>query len=389
MRKGIICTLAILLMLAGVVSMASAALNNVTNPTQKGSLMVFPKVEVSTFRDTIIQINNDHQSNIVVKCYWADADQFTQNFTFKMTGNQPVWFSAKTGKGSATIFSDNEGGVRPFHGDSRGGYLQCWAANKALNKALAFNHLYGKATIVDFTPPTIITPVETDILVITATAWEYNSFNFQAIDVPQRKQVGSGNVLPLTGVPGAYDACPDYLVGDFWAQGAAMVFNNDNTAPTLSLGTGVTLWACNQDVTIDNSPTSLVVNAIAFDENENAYTRYRLISNCWIDTTLTGDRPFDLTQDQPNAVGAIEVPQTFLFQPAGGAFQTAFGRVRFDSSEPIIGLQWTRFLKTFPADDVLAIPDTAQVFEVGSHLNQAGSSAGAILWDLQPPVQTR
>lgn len=413
MRKVIVFTLAIMLVLTGVVSLASAADPVAANQAKKGSLLVFPKVEVSTFRDTIIEINNDWTSGTTVKCYWTNNEQKSFNFSFRITRNQPVYFSAKTGRGSETIFSDDEGGVRPFVGDETGGFLTCWASNAALNKAQQFDQLYGKATIVDFTPPSIQTFGETEFLLIQSLAWEYNAFAFQVAPkangekVKLRAQVGENvsdivGKFELSGQPEAFTACQDYLVGDLVAEGARMIINEQ---PVTSLGTGITLWSCNQHLEQGGAVTPFAVQAIGFDENENAYTGWAIDGNCWIDHTLVDHVALPVlifpgtdgnvivveNSDQPNTLSTIRdsVKPTYRFRSAGGSFQTTKGRIRFQSEQPMIGLQWTRFFNLFPEDVEAALPATIQVFEVGSQLTGAGTAAGTIFWDIQPKVQNR
>ncbi len=53
-KKAVFFSLAVVWLLVGVTTMASAA-QNVGNTSQKGSVLIFPKIDVTPGRDTIIQ----------------------------------------------------------------------------------------------------------------------------------------------------------------------------------------------------------------------------------------------------------------------------------------------------------------------------------------------
>ena len=146
-RRGMFIALAIVLVIAGMVNVASAA-QNVANTNQKGSLLIWPKIVVqshenffSGFVDTIIFIGNDYSQDVWVKCYWVDQNQTIEDFMFRLTPNQPVSFSASgSGLGGMT--------VPPFVTDgTAAGELKCWAVNAAGDQQISFNHLYGSAWI--------------------------------------------------------------------------------------------------------------------------------------------------------------------------------------------------------------------------------------------------
>ncbi len=57
-KKTLVFSLAVVWLLVGACTIASAA-QNVGNASQKGSVLIFPKIDVTQGRDTIIQISND------------------------------------------------------------------------------------------------------------------------------------------------------------------------------------------------------------------------------------------------------------------------------------------------------------------------------------------
>ena len=85
MKRTVYVAFAILFLLAGLSSVALAA-QNVTNPSQKGSLVVLPKIVVerdlrdNVVTDTVVTIVNDYTNFVDIKCYWVDQDQNYSGF---------------------------------------------------------------------------------------------------------------------------------------------------------------------------------------------------------------------------------------------------------------------------------------------------------------------
>ena len=84
LRKIALVALAIVLVFA-MVTMASAKQNVATTST-KGSLLVFPKIEVYSpdgdvpLVDTYISIGNDSSTPVSIECYWMDNNQTIEDF---------------------------------------------------------------------------------------------------------------------------------------------------------------------------------------------------------------------------------------------------------------------------------------------------------------------
>ncbi len=142
LKKVLFFALAITLVTVGFASAAS----NVANTSQKGSLLIFPKIvtfisseTVRPVLDTFISIGNDYYTDVWVKCYWVNEYQDIEDFMFRLTPNQPIVFSALYG-------GDPQGFVTvpPFYGK---GELKCWAVNAAGDQQISFNHLYGYAVL--------------------------------------------------------------------------------------------------------------------------------------------------------------------------------------------------------------------------------------------------
>ncbi len=280
-KKTVVFSLAVALMLMGLCSIASAA-QNVTNVSQKGSLLIFPKIDTSmidntgpfpVYRDTIVMIGNDYYTEQWIKCYWVNQDQQIQDFMFRLTPNQPVWFRASdgTGSGSADDPSVSAGITVPpfFPGDYEVGELKCWAVDPSGANQVAFNHLYGNAMIFD---------------TLHAAAFEYNAWAFTARGVAQGAPVGTGGTLVLSGANLAYDACPQYLLFNFFAIGSSIDLDGGGSATFAE--TDLTLVPCFQDLRQDRVPTCTKAKFDIWNENETKYTgAYRCIK-CWFEGYL-------------------------------------------------------------------------------------------------------
>jgi hypothetical protein len=272
-RKAVFFSLVMVFVLAGLVSMASAA-QNVANTTQKGSLLIFPKImaipsvaegaaplkgpggigqDELAFANTYIFIANDYYQEVWVKCYWVDEDQQIEDFQFRLTPNQPIVFGALQGLGDFVT-------VPPFVGL---GELKCWAVNAAGDQQIAFNHLYGNA------------------LILTEEAGVvYNAYSFTARGVAQGAVVGTGGNLKLTGNSGDYDACPQYLVTNFVPSFV------DETNEDRAIRPDLTLVPCKQDLRQDRVPTCTKAKFDIWNENETKYTGAYQCFKCWYEGML-------------------------------------------------------------------------------------------------------
>lgn len=264
-------------------------LGNVTSTSKKGSLLVFAEIFTAGVagEDTIITIANDYPDAVSVKCYWMDVFQQHQDFVFTLTAYQPVWFSAQTGKGSIDVppFGFPEGINR--------GELKCWAVKEfrdpnnpgcTIENQISWNHLYGSALKIS-TPG-----------IYPAYAYEYNAFAFAARNVTQ----GSPVITPPDTTPGnltlngdstlaGYDACPSYLVFNFFAYdpptsgGGLGAYGKD----TLSFWANhLALAPCRQDLRQDSNPVCSKVKFDIWNENEWKLTGAYQCIKCWFEGYL-------------------------------------------------------------------------------------------------------
>ena len=276
MSKALVSVLALMLVLIGYGAFATAA-QNVANVSQKGSLLIFPKIDTSpvgtnsydetVFHDTIVTIGNDNTQEVWLKCFWVNQDQLTADFMFRITPNQPIWFRASDGLG--TGWFDDTPSVHPinvppfFPGDNATGELKCWAVDAGDQTQVVFNHLYGSAFVFD--------PIHN-------AAYQYNAWSFYA------RNAGTPGTLVLDGA-NYYDACPQYLLFNFFSKGSELAFPNSGGNAAF-INSDLTLVPCHQDLRQDRTPTCTKAKFDIWNENEVKYTGAYQCLKCWFEGYL-------------------------------------------------------------------------------------------------------
>jgi len=291
-KKTLVLSMAVMLMLVGLCSVASAA-QNVANTSQKGSLLIWPKILTERGWDTIIMIGNDNTVGTTVKCLWMNEWQDVWNFEFPITMNQPVWFRASDGIGGPAANAINAFG----EGDE--GELKCFAIgfpvdNGAPEQQVYFNHLYGSAIVFHAG---------------NGVAYEYPAWAFTARGptLASNAFIGTPGVLPLTGLntSGNYDACPAYLVYNFFTDSNESLSTEDD-GPYFS-DTRLALTPCYQDMRQERVPTCTKAKFDVWNENERKLTGAYRCLKCWFEWEL----------DQINDPGWPYVPTPLVAKAAG------------------------------------------------------------------------
>lgn len=253
MKKALLLAM-VLLFGTAMVAMAGP---NVANVTQQGSVLVFPKIDLSGDRDTLISISNGNNLPVYIKCYWMDKNQDWQDFMFQLTAYQPIKFSAKFG---VNLFEPIPVTVPPFPGEF--GELKCWAVNHAGDQQIKWNFLTGSAKQIDYA---------------ANTAYEYNAWSFAARTAGATGDaVGTGGNIKLDGVE--FDACPKYFLGNFVSSGAAYGFFKD---------TDLTVVPCKEDLRQERAATFTKVKFDIWNENETLYTGATQCVKCWFEGFLS------------------------------------------------------------------------------------------------------
>jgi len=272
-KKIALISLAVVLMLA-MANIASAK-PSVANTSQKGSLLVFPKIIAfdngtsgTAGVDTYVMIGNDGTSGKWIKCYWMDNNQTSYDFMFYLTPNQPVVFSSFYGYYGATPAVE----VPPFLGV---GALTCWVSKEDDSQPQNYNHLYGNAMVSNLKGAD------------AGTTFFYNAYSFQAIGDTLFSTLtdDSGGIqLRFTGdtppvANRGYDACPKYLVFNFIPYGVSVF--GEPYYPDL------TLWPCRQDLRQDRIPTCTKAKFDIWNENEVKFTGSYQCFKCFFEGFLT------------------------------------------------------------------------------------------------------
>ncbi len=256
--------LSVFLALLGCAAGPAWAAQNCASPTQKGSLLIFPKIDVRMMtygetcaqRDTIVRISNDSGTPVTVSCFWVNSELDKTGFTFILPGNVSGWFRASDGLASFRLYNEVASFPVPFQINPitkrfypSTGELKCFAVDADSGIPISFNHLFGSAEVVEGESGFII--------------YGYPSWNFTARNVPLGYPVGQPGVLPLSGNNGDYDACPSYLTTEFQPTGLG------------GPGTEITLIPCKEDFRQDGG--FLVTKALfdIFDMNGNK------VGNAW------------------------------------------------------------------------------------------------------------
>jgi hypothetical protein len=198
----------------GLLASSAFAAQNVANTSQKGSLLIFPYIDVRGGNTTIIRLANDANVQVDVKCYYVNQTKFRRDFLFKLTKKQAITFDAVTGS------ADVIGNLPPFPTDTGDfpnittvpvrpanrflGELICFAVNPPGSTQVSHNHLSGTATVGTH---------GLSVDRVLQASFEYTAWAFTARNVPLGAQVGATpGRLDLLGVAGAYDACPAYNI---------------------------------------------------------------------------------------------------------------------------------------------------------------------------------
>ncbi len=209
--------------------------------TNKGSLIVYPDVVVRwtdndgqwrLTRDTFIELTNDFPDPVFVQMYFVngdkplDADDITGerghpgcnwvDVGLTLTANQPTYWSVATGAPAGvspwSILDPGNPPGRPADDGSGDrvlrGFVLAWAAAPVVlpngsvqMREIAWNHLAGSATIVDYG---------------IGDAWTYTPWAFQALSAARGEETDNRpGSLRLDGAE--YEAAPAMLLMDFYA----------------------------------------------------------------------------------------------------------------------------------------------------------------------------
>jgi len=400
--------------LVGILAMVGTAMGvdpSRASSTEKGSLIVYPAVEIkwddagNVLQDTIIDLSNDYAGAVYVQLYFVNGDEpLEERFVgfpimrmdeaepgwnwadcrLRLTANQPIFFSALTAEPD---------GCQPFgvldtpqlfgkwgrpdpetNGMTRvlRGFLLVWAVKvhpeNGLFEEIRWNHLKGDAVVVNYA---------------NGTAWEYNAMAFQAHGVAHNEFLPTPGELVLDGFE--YDVCPDELLLDFYGSGSFALSNGEVGTPgsvAVTNDTDLTLMPMFIDLRQDNDgPTTTKVEVEVWNEFESKFSGTRRCITCWDQTLLS------------NYVRSFAIPNYFLRE----TLRTDKGKARIDGLQSIEceideddeEMHFKRLSHDAP---LLGLSTKVLYFNGGADLAEAcmnvvgmGEEIGKIEYDVVPP----
>jgi hypothetical protein len=348
------------------------AAQNVANTAQKGSLLIYPAVDVTPtdLSNTLIEISNDENSPIQIECYYVNERKDRVDFGFGLTAKQTASWDVLSGTGTISAPRFPSGGTFQPGNPSRG-ELICFAVDSAVANQVAFNHLSGTATITQFN--------ELDAGQ-AKQAFRYNAWSFTAEGAPPDYAViGTPGRLTLSGGGlGTYDACPQYNIvnlmpgEDNRGSGARL-----GVAPAslYTIGSALTFVSCNQDLRQDFVLHLTKLQLTVWNANEQSFTG----SYACVDSLgkLGPDSDINVTNGSNFSRSTLRTDSARV-QVQGVASTQCPG----SENAAILGVFTS--LVSFGTDAALAVPLEDQ--ELGSTTQGAGFEPGFVLWDPAGPV---
>ncbi|MGE3840167.1 MAG: hypothetical protein AB7I50_01135 [Vicinamibacterales bacterium] len=366
---------------------------NVTNFTQKGSLLYFADIRIDQGAqgpwNTLVRIQNDGNSDIDVKCYWMDGNKNRLDFVLPLTANQAVWFDARTGRGTYQVnpfpqaqangfpAANQNPFLNPPTGPYFKGLLVCWAIDNQELKQIKWNHLSGTATVSNAG---------------RNSAYEYAANAFFAPSGADLGQVGATpGRLNLNGLD--YDACPLYLIGQFSPVGAVPPVPAAPSPSELRLVTA----ACTLDLRQDWVPTWSKLQFDIWNEEEVKFTGAYECADSWHESPLApgqnshpgvgiafydgvdaGGQAFLFgtlgTYAARYRVQAVKSTQCDWLKPTSGPGSQFSGVAT--SAYGLIGIQYTDFNQAVGGPVIIRGGG-------GTPLAAAGKFNGTIRWDVE------
>jgi hypothetical protein len=331
------------------IACSASAAPNVTNGAQKGSLLVFPDVDVRTTTSTLIRLANDGAQSIDVKCIWMDGNKNRTDFTVRLTRTQPFWFDAKTGQGTLRVnpfpaFASN-GYDNPYLGGANrdpyfAGLLVCFAVDIGEENQVKWNHLSGSATVYDST---------------LGTAYEYSAYAFFVQSGLDLAPLGTPGALYLNGVD--YDSCPIYQIGQISPEGTVITAG---TSVLTYLRNRLAVAGCSLDLNQDWNPIATKLLFDVWNSDEVKFSGAFECADSWHETGLT-----DIDAAPTN------------FTRANLGTDSARFRVQAVKSSQCLNSQAVGLL----AVQSSAVDIGGRPSKVSTNLTAAGKFLGKVTWD--------
>ncbi len=286
-------------LVAGLLATPALAVDRVS-ATEKGSLLIFPKVEIrwdaqgNVIQDTFIDMTNDYPGDVQVQMYFINGDAPLEAFDGErahpgwnavdvgiyLTGNQPTYWSALTGQPHGvspfTILDPGPPAGRPAPEPGSTdrvmrGYIIAWAVDN-IGQEIRWNHLKGDVTIVNYA---------------LGTAWEYNAYTFATAESLTTPHGGvlPGDVGHLMLDGSEYEPSFALLLLDFYAVGADSFSKPGNS---VFINTDLTLFPVDVDLRQEtDGPVTTKASFTVWNMNETKLTGLDRCITCWDQTLLS------------------------------------------------------------------------------------------------------
>jgi len=355
--------------IAALLSASSAfAAQNVANTSQKGSLLIWPAINVNSSlnQDTLIEISNDGVVGVAVQCEYVNERKGRVSFDFFLTAKETASWSVGTRAGDrvqpppfptyigSPTFDDGQGAGQQVRGE-----LICFATDAGGANQVAFNELTGTGTPIKRDNTSSTQPKE---------GYKYNAWAFiarasggsPAADDPVTPFRTAGDlVLDGGSEGGTYDACPLYNIVNFMPNGATLG-SAPNTFTTFA--NNLVVVSCNQDLRQDYN---LWLTKLVFNQWNSLEASF---DGSWFCADSLDNVPLTATKD----------PTNFNF----GVLKTPNARftVQGEASTQCPGSVATGLLGVFYSD-VGINNTTTPTNEIGSNTSGAGAETGFVWWN--------
>jgi hypothetical protein len=337
---------------------------NVANTSQKGSLLIWPLINIDPsvdpggVSDTIIEISNDQNLTVHVECYYVNERKGRVDFDFFLTPKQTVSWDVKTLAGDhVTPPPFPTSGT--FPGSIYRGELVCFAVDNPVQHQIAFNHLTGNATVVKLNDADALQKKQ---------AFKYNAWSFIArgssgLPAADGTFQGTPGVLILNGLgPYTYDACPVYNIANFMPNGATLGYLH-------TIDNDLSFASCKQDLRQDYQLHLTKLQFTVWNSAEVSFTgAYKCVDSVGTIGLSSDDPPY------PVNVGNFDYSTL--------KFPNARFEVRGVASTQCPGSENTGLLAVHTSS-VGVFPDLfgAEDQEIGNTTQGAGGMPGFVLWD--------
>lgn len=241
--------------------------------SEKGSLLVYPKIEIkwapngALVQDTFVTLNNDYFSDVHIVMFFVH-DTYNCLGTYHdttLTGNEAAYWSAATGYPKVVgPFGENADPMPDECGCfTLRGFIVAFATTDQ-NQQIRWNHLYGGATILNYRD---------------GYAWEYNAYAYQvnSDNWINGNVVGTAGVINMDG--DEYEPNFDSLLMDFYATNDLSIYPGA-FGPGIKVDTDLTLVVANWDFRQGGGHYITKADFWIWNENEDSRRAHYCVE-CW------------------------------------------------------------------------------------------------------------